>query len=174
MATPRPSTPGLFFGALSAWALAALCGYLQAFSWGASRGVLLDLSLAPTAYPTPTQSWTFTIAASLVCAVVLIWIFRLQATRLGAGLGRGMVIGGAALLVAFYLVRLFLGAGQSLEMLAYWQRLAFFTTDSGAYLTSLIVLGLGLIYGLRVPPSSRLQDGPSKIDDHESPAAKGA
>lgn len=165
MAIPRNSAPGLFFGAVSAWGLAALCGYLQAFSWGASRGVLLDLSLAPTAYPTPTQSWTFTLAASLVCAAVLIWIFRLQAVRLGAGLGRGMVIGGTALIVTSYLVRLFLGSGQSVEMLAYWQRLVFFTTDSGAYLTFLVALGLGLVYGLRAPPSSRREDAPSRIDD---------
>lgn len=146
-------------GVLLMAAIAGVSLYAEAFSWAANNGVLLNLALAPLAYPAPAPAWTFSVASGLLVAVCASWLLRGRAAHQYAR-RRAAGVTGAVLLVIALAVQITSPPGWSLDVLNAGQRGAFFLTSSTAF----IALAAILLLAPPARPTTSTEHAPPQND----------
>lgn len=158
----RTRVSGVIIGFVVAILLTVMCVYGEAFSWAASRGVLLDIKLQTVAFPAPAPSWTFTLATGLLCATCAIWLLQRRVTSFQMARAWSALIVSAGLMLAAVVVRATSPRGWSIDILTGWQKSAHFLTDSSAYIVFVGILTFSVLYKLVLTPEDLL---PHQRDD---------
>ncbi|MEU4014769.1 hypothetical protein AB0E56_05820 [Microbacterium sp. NPDC028030] len=148
-------------GAASASAIALFCMYAEAFSWGVNRGTLLDATLTPIGYVTPTFSWTFILAEGLLCAAIAVFLVRdtvaaYRRTRLVSA-----AVAAAIILLIAIVSQITSPGGWALSALPLWQRGGHFLATSSAYVlfTALLALCACTKFTVLSPKTTDTPDG---------------
>lgn len=120
-------------GVATVLAAALFCMYAEAFTWGMSRGTLLDFSLTPVAYPTPLASWTFVLAEGLACAAFAVWLVRETASDYRGARLKSATVTSIAIIVVAIISQMTIPSEWSLQAVPLWQRGGHFIATSSAF-----------------------------------------
>lgn len=129
----KSSAVAAISGVAAVLAAALFCMYAEAFSWAMSRGILLDFSLKPVAYPTPLASWTFVLAEGLACAAFAVWLVRETVSDYRRARLKSAMVTSIVILVVAITAQVVTPSGWSLQVLPLWQRGGHFIATSSAF-----------------------------------------